>query len=56
MKEFYDTNDDFRKYVNKYCNKHKLTVDEALNHSMVREAYNYYREETKNIYKKVDDK
>lgn len=56
MKQFYDTNIDFRNYVNKYCNKHKLTVDEALTHSLVRAAYMYYREESKVKYKTVDDK
>ena len=35
MKQFYETNKDFKAYVDKYCTKHHLTVDEALEHKMV---------------------
>lgn len=56
MREFYENNEDFRGYVDRYANKHNLTVDEALTHSLVREAYEYYRGELKNKRKKIDDK
>lgn len=44
MRDFYESNSDFRDYVEKYRKKHDLTVDEALQHASVREAENYYRE------------
>lgn len=44
MKQFYNSNSDFRDYVEKYRKKHDLTVDEALQHASVREAEKYYRE------------
>ena len=56
MRDFYDINEDFKAYVDKYANKHHLTVDEALTHSLVRAAYMYYREEAKNVRLRVDDK
>lgn len=44
MREFYETNQDFKEYVNRYAAQRKITVDEALTHALVREAYDYYRE------------
>lgn len=44
MKNFYESNSDFRDYVEKYRKKHDLTVDEALQNASVREAEKYYRE------------
>ena len=44
MKQFYESNSDFRDYVEKYRKKHDLTVEEALQHAQVREAAKYYRE------------
>ena len=44
MKNFYESNSDFRDYVEKYRKKHDLSVDEALQHASVREAEKYYRE------------
>lgn len=35
MKELYNTNDAFRRYVDAYTNKHHITVEEALEHRMV---------------------
>lgn len=51
MKEFYESNKDFRDYVDRYC-KGKFTVEEALRHIQVRLVAAYYREveeEKKNI-------
>ena len=36
--ETYNTNKDFKSYVDKYCKEYGLTVAEALQHSMVREV------------------
>jgi hypothetical protein len=46
--EFYNTNLDFRQYVEKYCVEHKCTVEEALTHAMVKSAENYYKEGVSN--------
>lgn len=42
MKEFYDTNADFKNYVDKYCKQYKCTVEEALKHKIVAEVYEQY--------------
>lgn len=44
MQEFYESNRDFRDYVEKFRKDHNLTVEEALEHASVREAAKYYRE------------
>lgn len=36
MKEFYNSDADFRDFVNSYCKKHKTSVDEALQHAIVK--------------------
>jgi len=38
----YIHNTKFREYVDKYCVKHKLCVNEALAHELVRQVYLYY--------------
>jgi len=42
--EAYNTNQDFKEYVDRYCNKHKVTVEEALTHAIVRAVEEDYRE------------
>ena len=44
MREFYDRNADFKMYVDRYCNQYGLSVDEALEHEIVRQVYLYYTE------------
>ena len=48
LKEFYNRNEDFRKYVNSYANKHNegksISVDEALEHEIVKSVAAQYRE------------
>lgn len=56
MREFYETNKDFKDYVDKYAKKNHITPEEALTHATVREAYKYYREETSTIRLPLDDK
>ena len=43
MKEFYETNEDFRRYVDRECVEPKKTVEQALELSWVRNAYEYYK-------------
>ena len=44
MREFYDRNEDFKMYVDRYCNQYGLTVDEALEHELVKQVAAQYRE------------
>lgn len=43
MKEYYNTNDDFKGYVDRYCMKHKCTIEEALKHKVVTDVYEHYK-------------
>ena len=47
MKEFYEINDDFRRYVDRECIEHNLTIDACLERSWVRNAYEYYKDAEK---------
>ena len=42
-KEYYETNEDFKEYVDKYCVKHNITTDEAIKHYTVQFAADYYK-------------
>lgn len=44
MRSFYENNEAFRNYVDRYCVKHEVSTEEALTHSTVRNAYEYYLE------------
>ena len=44
MREFYDRNADFKMYVDRYCKQYGLTVDEALEHEIVKNVAAQYRE------------
>ena len=43
MKEFYDTNESFKRYVDRECVQHNLTIEACLERSWVRNAYEYYK-------------
>lgn len=47
LKDFYNTNSDFRGYVDRYSKKYvegrSITVEEALQHAQVKEVAEYYR-------------
>ena len=53
LKEFYNRNADFRKYVNSYAKKHNegksISVDEALEHEVVKSVAAQYREKEEAI-------
>lgn len=38
MQEMYDKNDDFKKYVDKYCNTNHIFVKDALEFKMIKEV------------------
>ena len=44
MKEFYDSNEDFRNYVDRYCRTYRLSVEEALEHKLVQDVGRHYQE------------
>lgn len=46
--KLYDTNKDFRNYVEKYIFKHHVTLEEALKHIAVLEYALYLKEENQN--------
>ena len=47
----YADNEDFKCYVDRYCTKHRVSVDEALQHYMVQMAGRQYKEQAENIKK-----
>lgn len=40
--KYYEENEDFRDYVDKYSINNKITVEEALTHKIVKEVYSLY--------------
>ena len=53
MKEFYDRNSDFKQYVDRYAKKHNegnsISVDNALEHELVKQVAERYREKEESI-------
>ena len=48
IREFYNSNDDFRNYVDLYSAHYtqglSISIDEALSHEIVRQVYKRYKE------------
>ena len=44
MMNEYRFNTKFREYVDKYCKKHEITIDEAMEHKLIRQVYLDYTE------------
>lgn len=44
----YEQNEDFKRYVDRYCTKHRISVAEALQHNLVRMAGRMYKEQMDN--------
>ena len=48
IREFYNSNDDFRNYVDLYSAHYtqglSISIDEALSHEIVRQVYERYKE------------
>ena len=42
MRSLYETSAGFKQYVDRYCTKHEIDRETAFNHSVVRNAYEYY--------------
>lgn len=49
MNDFYNRNADFKSYVDRYCKQYGLTVDEALEHELVKRVAAQYREKEETI-------
>jgi imidazoleglycerol phosphate dehydratase HisB len=45
----YAENEDFKRYVDRYCTKHRVSVDEALQHCLVQMAGRMYKEQEETI-------
>jgi hypothetical protein len=55
MKDLYNTNDAFRRYVDAYTKKHHITKEEALEHRMVIMVGEQYRKaEVRNNERRTD--
>ena len=56
---FYQSNEDFYTYLNRYCNQYKLTVEEAVSQKLVRYVAGMYmnleRENANKIFVEVKE-
>lgn len=50
--DLYEQNGDFRRYVDRYCIKHSLTVERALQHYLVKSAGRMYKEHAETTIRK----
>jgi len=46
IKECYNSNPDFKDYVDKYCIKHRTTAEKAIKCAIVQEKYKHIKELT----------
>ena len=54
MRKLYEENEGFKQYVDRYCVKEEVTKDEAFTHSVVKNAYEYYKDDNKATVTKTD--
>lgn len=47
----YADNSDFKRYVDRYCVKHRISVAEALQHYLVQMAGRMYKEQSETVVK-----
>lgn len=47
----YEQNADFKRYVDSYCVKHRISVEQALQHYLVQMAGRMYKEHAETIRK-----
>nr|DAH08192.1 MAG TPA: TRANSCRIPTIONAL REPRESSOR COPG REPRESSOR, DNA-BINDING PROTEIN, PROTEIN-DNA.95A [Bacteriophage sp.] len=50
--DLYADNADFKRYVDRYCIKHRISVAEALQHYLVQMAGRMYKEQAETILRK----
>ena len=46
-KKAYSNNDEFKEFVNKYCAKHEISVEESLTHKQITITREYYEAKKK---------
>ena len=49
----YEQNEDFKRYVDRYCTKHRISVAEALQHYLVQMAGRMYKEQMDNKVEEI---
>lgn len=47
--DLYATNADFKRYVDRYCNTYRVSVEDALQHYLVQMAGQMYKEQENQI-------
>lgn len=47
--EEYNINSDFKEYVDKYCTKHKIAPEQAVEHKLVKTIETEYRHKRQNV-------
>lgn len=47
----YEQNEDFKRYVDRYCTKHRISVEEALQHYLVQMVGRQYKEQMDTVVK-----
>lgn len=47
-----EQNEDFKRYVDRYCVKHRISVSEALQHYLVQMVGRMYKEQAETIVRK----
>ena len=45
----YEQNEDFKRYVDRYCVNHRISVEQALQHYLVQMAGKMYKEQSETI-------
>lgn len=48
----YAENADFKRYVDRYCTKHRISVEQALNHYLVQMVGRQYKEQAETTIRK----
>lgn len=48
----YADNANFKRYVDRYCTKHRISVEQALQHYLVQTVGRMYKEQTETILRK----
>ena len=48
----YEQNEDFKRYVDRYCTKHRISVAEALQHYLVQMVGRQYKEQAETTIRK----
>ena len=53
IKEYYQTNEAFRAYVDKHAVRGGITVEEALTHQIVKDVWEDMKKESKGVWRGI---